>query len=109
MLTKTVPCTARLVHLHTPALLQLLLALYATSTAETTYPSLHSHCLAVNHTHHVAERVCLIAQVCEVEKILASIVLMMAAVDARRNIVDHIDSHALDLLRHAQTLVCMGC
>lgn len=45
---KPVPLTAKIVDLYTPARLRLLLALYATSAAETTYPPLYSHCLAVD-------------------------------------------------------------
>ena len=48
VLAKSVPFTAEISHWYTTALLRLLLALYATSAAETTYPPLYSHYLAVD-------------------------------------------------------------
>lgn len=80
MLAKSVPFTAEISHWYTTALLRLLLALYATSAAETTYPPLYSHCLAVHEDTVSLDGVYLIAQVCEVGELLALTILMTPTV-----------------------------
>ena len=98
VLAKSVPFIAEVLQLYTPALLRLLRR--AISAAETTY-RLCTVTACCRRRYSIAERMCLTAQVCEVDELLALTVLMTAtAIMAVVNVLRYISFSPRAILQH---------